>query len=168
MASERVLLETNLGVIELELDREAAPKTVGNFLEYVDSGYYDGTLFHRVIAGFMIQGGGYDASYEKKNPREALQNEARADRKNVRGTVAMARTGDPHSARAGFFVNVADNAFLDHRNDTDEGFGYAVFGKVIAGMDVVDAIARVTTGKAGPLSKDAPLEPVVIRSAKRV
>jgi len=162
-----VHIETNRGSIDIELDADAAPKTVENFLRYVDAGHYDGTLFHRVIPGFMAQGGGYDESYAKKPTQPPVTNEARASAKNVRGTVAMARTSDPHSATSQFFVNVADNGSLDHTAETPSGWGYCVFGRVTAGMDAVDAIVKTKTGAAGPFAKDAPVEPVVIRSIRR-
>lgn len=163
-----VLIETDHGPIELSLDEAKAPKSVANFLAYVDANHYAGTIFHRVIPGFMAQGGGYDASYEKKPVRAPVENEADNGRKNLRGTVAMARTGDPHSATAQFFVNVVDNAFLDHTAKSGNGWGYAVFGEVVRGMDVVDAIVAEPTGSAGPFAKDAPQKPVVITSARRV
>ena len=144
-----VRFETSKGAITIELDAAGAPKTVENFLRYVDAGHYDGTIFHRVIPGFMAQGGGYDASYEKKPTQPPVENEASASAKNVRGTVAMARTSDPHSATAQFFVNVADNASLDHSGKTPTGFGYCVFGRVTSGMDVVDAIVNARDGRAG-------------------
>lgn len=162
-----VVLETSFGSIEIALDDERAPKTVANFLRYVDEGHYAGTVFHRVIPGFMAQGGGYDASHEKKPVHEPLVNEADNGLKNKRGTVAMARTNDPHSATAQFFVNVADNAFLDHTAKTSSGWGYTVFGQVTSGMDVVDRIVAAKTGSRGPFAKDAPLEPIVITSARR-
>ena len=165
--STAVLIETNLGTIELELDEVNAPKTVANFLRYVDAGHYAGTIFHRVIAGFMAQGGGYDARYEKKPTNAPVDNEADNGLKNTRGTVAMARTGDPHSATAQFFVNLVDNGFLNHKAKTGPDWGYTVFGKVTAGMDVVDRIAALPTGPAGPFAKDAPVEQVLIRAAKR-
>jgi cyclophilin family peptidyl-prolyl cis-trans isomerase len=161
-----VAIDTSHGAFSIELDEEKAPKTVANFLAYLDAGHYDGTIFHRVIDGFMVQGGGYDADFEKKPVRAPVENEAKNGVKNTRGTVAMARTSEPNSATAQFFVNVADNAFLDHKGP--ESYGYAVFGKVVSGMDVVDKIKGLKTGAQGPFSKDAPLEPVVIRSAKRV
>ena len=164
----QVTLETNKGPITIELDEAGAPKTVENFLQYVDAKHYDGTIFHRVIPGFMAQGGGYDAKYEKKAVRAPVENEARADAKNVRGTVAMARTSDPHSATCQFFVNLVDNGFLDHTGKNDRGWGYTVFGRVVEGMDTVDKIVHSPTGSQGPFSKDAPLEPIVITSAKRV
>ncbi len=163
----QVRLETNKGPIEIELDPALAPKTVENFLRYVDSGHYSGTIFHRVIPGFMAQGGGYDARYEKKPVLAPIENEASSNGKNKRGTIAMARTSDPHSATAQFFVNVADNASLDHTAKTQSGFGYCVFGRVTSGMDVVDSIVHAKTGAQGPFSKDAPLEPIIIQSARR-
>jgi peptidyl-prolyl cis-trans isomerase B (cyclophilin B) len=163
----RVLFDTTQGPFELEIDAELAPKTADNFLRYVDAGHYDGTIFHRVIPGFMAQGGGYDERYEKKPVQPPVENEASLAGKNVRGTVAMARTSDPHSATAQFFVNVADNTSLDHSAKTQAGFGYCVFGKVTSGMDTIDAIVRSKTGAQGPFAKDAPLTPVVIRSARR-
>jgi cyclophilin family peptidyl-prolyl cis-trans isomerase len=165
--SETVLVTTNQGTFQISLDAERAPKTVANFLAYVDAGHYDGTLFHRVIDGFMAQGGGYDPSYEKKPVRAPVENEADNGLKNERGTVAMARTGDPHSATAQFFVNVSDNAFLNHKAKQGSDWGYTVFGKVTDGMDVVDRIKSVKTGAAGPFAKDAPLSPVVIESIRR-
>jgi peptidyl-prolyl cis-trans isomerase B (cyclophilin B) len=165
--STQVVIDTSFGPFTIQLDEARAPKTVQNFLAYVDGGHYDGTIFHRVIDGFMAQGGGYDATYEKKPTRAPVQNEADNGLKNDRGTVAMARTSDPHSATAQFFVNVADNEFLNHRAKNDRDWGYTVFGKVVSGMDVVDRIKNVKTGAGGPFAKDAPLEPVLIRSAKR-
>jgi len=167
MAEPKVAIETSFGTFTVALDAERAPKTVENFLAYVDSGHYDGTIFHRVIDGFMAQGGGYDASYTKKPTRDPVQNEATNGLENRRGTVAMARTGDPHSATAQFFVNVSDNAFLDHKAPSGADWGYTVFGEVVEGMDIVDRIKSVPTGAQGPFAKDAPLEPVVIRSARR-
>lgn len=167
MAGPVVEVATNLGTFVITLDPEKAPKSVENFLKYVDTGHYDGTIFHRVISTFMIQGGGYDATLEKKPTRPPVQNEADNGLKNVRGSVAMARTSDPHSATAQFFVNVVDNAFLDHQNKDGAGWGYAVFGEVTEGMDVVDKIKSVKTGPAGPFAKDAPEDLVVIRHIKR-
>lgn len=162
-----VVIETDLGTIELELDEAKAPKSVANFLRYVDDKHYDGTVFHRVIPGFMAQGGGYDGAFEKRPTRDPVENEAHNGLKNLRGTVAMARTSDPHSATAQFFVNVKDNGFLDHTGKNAAGWGYAVFGKVTSGMDVVDKIVSVPTGSKGPFSKDAPLQNVTIKSARR-
>jgi cyclophilin family peptidyl-prolyl cis-trans isomerase len=149
------------------LDPAKAPKSVDNFLRYVDAKHYDGTIFHRVIPTFMVQGGGYDQNYERKTTEPPVENEADNGIKNTRGTVAMARTGDPHSATAQFFVNVTDNAFLDHTGKDQQGWGYAVFGRVLEGMDTVDKIKAVKTGPAGPFPKDAPREPVVIQSVRR-
>ena len=167
MADPVVEVATNHGTFVIQLDPAKAPKSVENFLSYVDSHHYDGTIFHRVIATFMIQGGGYDQQLEKKPVRAPIQNEADNGLKNKRGTVAMARTGDPHSATAQFFVNVVDNAFLDHTSKDGTGWGYSVFGKVIEGMDVVDKIKGVKTGAAGPFSKDAPEDLVIIRHVRR-
>lgn len=167
MPSIPIVIETSLGTIHASLDPDRAPRTVENFLRYVDAGHYDGTIFHRVIPGFMVQGGGYDAAYAKKPVGAPVQNEATNGRKNARGTLAMARTSDPHSATSQFFINVADNAPLDHTAQEPAGWGYAVFGEVTAGMDVVDRIVASKTGAAGPFARDAPLEPVVIRSVRR-
>jgi peptidyl-prolyl cis-trans isomerase B (cyclophilin B) len=167
MSSPNVIIETDLGEIEIELDGDGAPETVQNFLRYVDDGHYDGTLFHRVIDGFMVQGGGYDDSYEKRAVRAPVKNEADAARKNLRGTVAMARTNDPHSATSQFFVNVADNAFLDQKSKSGSEWGYCVFGKVVRGMETVDEIKASKTGSVGPFAKDAPLQPVKITKARR-
>ena len=167
MADPVVEVATNFGTFVIQLDPGKAPKSVENFLKYVDAKHYDGTIFHRVIPTFMVQGGGYDQNYEKKPTKPPVQNEADNGLKNTRGTVAMARTGDPHSATAQFFVNVVDNAFLDHVAKDDRGWGYAVFGKVTDGMDVVDKIKGVKTGAQGPFAKDAPEDPVVIKHIKR-
>ena len=166
-AMPNVVIETDQGNIEIELDEAKAPKSVANFLQYVDSKHYDGTIFHRVIKGFMAQGGGYDDKYEKRPTKEPVENEADNGLKNTRGTVAMARTSDPHSATAQWFVNVVDNDFLDHKEKSGSGWGYTVFGKVVNGMDVVDKIVAVDTGAAGPFQKDAPKTPILIKSAKR-
>jgi peptidyl-prolyl cis-trans isomerase B (cyclophilin B) len=160
-------LETEFGTVKIVLDQDRAPKTVENFLRYVDAGHFDGTIFHRVIPGFMAQGGGFDARYEKRPTQPPVQNEADNGLKNARGTLAMARTSDPHSATAQFFVNVSDNAFLDHSAKTQSGWGYTVFGKVTSGMDVIDKIVAVKTGAQGPFQKDAPLTPIVMKSLKR-
>ncbi len=159
-----VILETNLGAITLELDAEKAPLTVENFLRYVDDGHYDGTIFHRVIPGFMIQGGGFDADMRQKPTRDPIQNEADNGLANVRGSIAMARTNVVDSATSQFFINVVDNAFLNHQGKNN--FGYAVFGKVIAGDEVVQSIAAVATGSRGGHG-DVPLDTVVIQRAKR-
>ena len=163
-----VLLRTTLGDIKLELNEEKAPLSVKNFLEYVESGHYEGTVFHRVIDGFMIQGGGYDTSLEKRTTNDPVANEADNGLKNDLGSVAMARTSDVNSATAQFFVNVVNNDFLNHRNKTPEGYGYAVFGKVIDGMDVVDKIKAVKTGAKGIFAKDCPEEDIVITGVKVV
>jgi cyclophilin family peptidyl-prolyl cis-trans isomerase len=157
----RVILETSMGEIVLELDPQRAPVTVENFLGYVNGGFYDGTIFHRVIDGFMIQGGGFTPGMAEKPTRGTITNEADNGVKNSRGTVAMARRPEPHSATAQFFVNTVDNAFLNHQSKTPQGWGYAVFGRVVSGMDVVDGIAKVETGSQGA-AKDAPVEPVII------
>ena len=167
MANTNVVIETSLGSFTLTLDSAKAPGTVENFLRYVDEGHYNGTVFHRVIDGFMVQGGGFDSSYGKKPVHAPIQNEAFNGLKNNRGTVAMARTSDPHSATAQFFVSVVDNEFLNHKDKSDRGWGYTVFAQVTAGMDVVDKIAKVRTGAVGPFAKDAPVEPVVIHLARR-
>jgi len=162
-AAPRVLLATSAGDITLQLDPEKAPKSVANFLEYVKSGHYDGTIFHRVIGAFMIQGGGFTPEMVQKPTRAPIPLESRNGLKNERGTVAMARTSVPDSATAQFFINVVDNAFLDQPNARD-GNGYAVFGKVVAGMDVVDRIRAVETGNVGG-HQNVPVKPVLIRSA---
>jgi peptidyl-prolyl cis-trans isomerase B (cyclophilin B) len=167
MADPVVDVTTNHGAFAIQLDPAHAPKSVANFLSYVDAGHYDGTIFHRVIATFMIQGGGYDQMYEKKPVRAPIQNEADNGLQNKRGTVAMARTGDPHSATAQWFVNVVDNGFLDHKAKDQQGWGYTVFGRVIEGMDVVDKIKAVRTGANGPFTKDAPDDLVVIQRVRR-
>jgi peptidyl-prolyl cis-trans isomerase B (cyclophilin B) len=162
--SVQVRLETDKGDILLSLDRARAPKTVSNFLAYVNSGFYNGTIFHRVIKGFMIQGGGFTAEMKEKATRAPIQNEADNGLSNRRGTIAMARTSDPQSATAQFFINTKDNLFLDHTADTWQGWGYCVFGKVIGGMDVVTAIEGVKTGTRGGY-KDVPVVPVRILKA---
>lgn len=159
-----VLLKTNHGDITLELDAAKAPKSVANFLAYVKSGHYDGTIFHRVIDNFMIQGGGMTAGMKQKSTLDQIENEANNGLKNDCGTIAMARTSDPHSATAQFFINVNDNDFLNHTAPTPQGWGYAVFGKVSNGMDVVDKIKKVKTGNAG-YHQDVPTEDVVIEKA---
>ena len=160
----RVKLTTSQGDIVVELDSAAAPKTVDNFLAYVNDGYYNGTIFHRVIAGFMIQGGGFDADMQRKTPRPPIPNEADNGLSNRTGTIAMARTQDPHSAGAQFFINAKDNDFLDHRGKTVQSWGYCVFGKVVEGMKVVRAIEKVpTTSRSG--MQDVPEAPVVIKQA---
>ncbi|MBU3544362.1 MAG: peptidylprolyl isomerase [Betaproteobacteria bacterium] len=160
----KVLLKTNKGDITLTLDSAKAPKTVANFLEYVKKGHYDSTIFHRVIDNFMIQGGGMTAGLKEKSSGAQIENEADNGLKNERGTVAMARTSDPHSATAQFFINVGDNDFLNHSAKNAQGWGYAVFGKVTDGIDVVDAIRKVKTGNSG-FHQDVPTEDVVIEKA---
>jgi cyclophilin family peptidyl-prolyl cis-trans isomerase len=163
-ANPQVELKTSMGAITLELYPDKAPKTVENFLGYVKSGHYSGTIFHRVIAGFMIQGGGFDTGLNEKPTGAPIANEATNGLKNDHYTIAMARTGDPNSATAQFFINVVDNAGLDYPRP--DGWGYAVFGKVIKGMDVVDKIAAVPTGPQPPFGSDVPSTPIVIESAK--
>ena len=163
-ANPRVLLETSKGKIVLELNAGKAPKTVKNFLDYVKAGHYNGTVFHRVIPGFMIQGGGFTADMTQKPTRPSIQNEADNGLKNDRGTIAMARTPDPNSASSQFFINVANNAALNHTGKTERGWGYAVFGKVVEGMDVADAIVKVPTTTKGPYG-DVPTQPIVIQKA---
>lgn len=165
-AQTQVLLKTNRGDIYLELDPVAAPETVENFVAYVEAGHYDGSQFHRVIKEFMIQGGGFDLDFDRLETRDPIRNEADNGLVNARYTIAMARTGDPHSATAQFFINVADNDFLDHTAKSARGWGYAVFGSVTAGEDVVDAIAATATGPGGPFGRDVPRERVVIESAR--
>jgi peptidyl-prolyl cis-trans isomerase B (cyclophilin B) len=162
-----VKLHTNKGTITLALDAARAPETVANFLAYAKSGHYDGTVFHRVIDGFMIQGGGFEPGMKQKATQAAIKNEAANGLKNEKYTVAMARTNDPHSATAQFFINVKDNDFLDHTAPTPQGWGYAVFGKVVEGQEVVDAIEGVKTGKRG-FHGDVPLEDVVIERVEVV
>ncbi len=159
-----VIIETNKGNIELVLYPEKAPKTVENFLQYVQDGFYNGTIVHRVIEKFMLQGGGFTPQFERKPTRPPVINEADNGLKNHRGTIAMARTADPHSATAQFFINVVDNAFLDFKSRAPHEFGYCVFGKVVKGMDTVDKIRTVKTGATGPFRSDVPLAPVVIKS----
>jgi cyclophilin family peptidyl-prolyl cis-trans isomerase len=163
----RVALVTSKGRIVIELFPQKAPATVKNFLSYVDAGFYDGTVFHRVIPKFMIQGGGLTADLKKKPTEKPVSNEADNNLKNTRGSVAMARTGDPHSATSQFFINTADNDFLNYREKTPQGWGYAVFGRVTEGLTVVDAISGVKTGNSG-MFRDVPVEPVVIEKAQRV
>jgi cyclophilin family peptidyl-prolyl cis-trans isomerase len=161
----RVQLQTNMGNITVELDRKAAPNTVENFIKYVDDGSYNGTIFHRVISDFMIQGGGFTPDYNQKKTRAPIKNEANNGLKNVRGTIAMARTGDPHSATTQFFINTVDNGFLNHTSQSMQGWGYAVFGKVVEGMETVDKIRAVPTGRGGPFPSDVPREKVIINKA---
>ena len=161
-ANPRVLIETSKGNITVEVFPGKAPQSAGNFLNYVKTGFYNSTIFHRVIPGFMIQTGGMTADMVEKPKNAPIQNEADNGLKNLRGTLAMARTGEPHSASSQFFINVADNAFLNHRGKSFEGWGYAVFGQVVDGMDVVDAIVAVPRGNRGPHG-DVPIEPIVMQ-----
>ncbi len=160
----RVAIDTSKGQIVVELFADEAPGTVKNFLSYVESGFFDGTIFHRVIPGFMVQGGGFTPDLKKKNTEAPIQNEANNGVKNERGTLAMARTGDPHSATAQFFINVVDNANLDHTEESPRGWGYAVFGKVVQGMDVVDAIVAVPTTRKG-MQANLPVDTISIEVA---
>jgi len=166
-ANPEVELKTNMGTITLELYPDKAPKTVENFLQYVKDGFFKGTIFHRVINGFMVQGGGFTPEYAQKKTRAPVPNEANNGLKNDVGTIAMARTSDPHSATAQFFINVADNAFLNHRSPDANGWGYCVFGRVVSGKDVVDRIKGVATGRRGG-HDDVPTEDVVIERAEVV
>ena len=159
-----VTFKTNFGDITLELFEDKAPKTVENFLSYVKDGFYDNTIFHRVIAGFMIQGGGFTADMDQKDTKATIENEANNGVANETGTIAMARTNDPHSATAQFFINVNDNDFLNHTSESVNGWGYCVFGKVTEGMDVVEKIKSVKTGSHG-YHQDVPVEPVIIEKA---
>jgi peptidyl-prolyl cis-trans isomerase B (cyclophilin B) len=157
----RATIGTSMGEIVIELERSKAPATTENFIAYTKAGHYDGTVFHRVIPGFMIQGGGFDAKMRQKPTQASIANEADNGLRNERGTIAMARTSDPHSATSQFFINLKNNGFLDHVGKTAQGWGYTVFGRVIEGLTVVDAIAQVPTGTSGPHS-DVPKEPVII------
>ncbi len=165
--SPTVIIKTSMGEMKIELDEKKAPISVKNFLSYVDDGFYDGTVFHRVIDKFMIQGGGFTKDIARKKTKEPIKNEAGNGLKNTRGTLTMARTGVVDSATAQFFINVIDNDFLNHRDETPAGFGYAVFGRVIDGMDVVDKIKTVPTSFQSGM-KDVPSEPVIIESVRRV
>jgi peptidyl-prolyl cis-trans isomerase B (cyclophilin B) len=158
-----IVIETSKGNIHLELDHENTPKTAENFLNYVKEGFYDNTIFHRVISGFMIQGGGMEENMQQKESNAPIENEAKNAKPNKRGSIAMARTPDPHSASSQFFINLVDNSFLNFRSETMDGYGYCVFGEVVNGMDVVDEIAKVQTGnKAG--HADVPTETVFIKT----
>lgn len=161
-ANLRVEMRTNVGNVVLELYPDKAPKTVANFLQYVEDGFYKNTIFHRVIPNFMIQGGGFDTTFNQKPTQPPIQNEAANGLKNEIGTIAMARTPDPHSATAQFFINVANNAFLNYKAPNQNGYGYTVFGKVISGMEVVHKIASIPTGSGGPFSSDVPKSSVII------
>ena len=165
-ADPQVEMKTSAGTIVIELYPEKAPKTVDNFLQYAKDGFYNGTLFHRVIPGFMIQGGGFTKDFQEKKTRAPVRNEADNGLKNATGTIAMARTADPHSASAQFFINVSDNRDLDFRFPTQQGYGYAVFGKVVKGMEVVNSITKVPTGTGPGGHRDVPVKPVVIESVR--
>jgi peptidyl-prolyl cis-trans isomerase B (cyclophilin B) len=158
-------MQTSHGVIEIELETDKAPETCANFLQYVKDGFYDGTIFHRVIDGFMIQGGGLEPGMKEKQSRSPINNEANNGLKNERGTLAMARTQDPHSATAQFFINIADNKFLNHSSPTTDGWGYCVFGRVVKGMDIIDAIKGVATTTKG-YHQDVPVDDVVIEKVE--
>jgi cyclophilin family peptidyl-prolyl cis-trans isomerase len=164
-AEPRVEFKTNLGIITVELYPDKAPQTVANFLQYARDGFYDGTIFHRVIPGFMIQGGGFTSDFEQRKTRGPVRSEADNGLKNTVGTLAMARTPDPHSATAQFFINVAANAFLDFRAPSQQGYGYTVFGKVVDGMEVVNRISQVATGNRAP-HQNVPVKAVVIERAR--
>lgn len=163
----KVKLTTSLGAVVLQLNAEKAPKTVANFIRYVNEGFYNGTIFHRIIPGFMAQGGGFDAAFTQKTTHEQIENEANNGLKNTRGSIAMARTNAPHSATAQFFINYKDNSFLDHTSPSPSGWGYAVFGEVVEGMDVIDAMAKQPTGNRG-MHQDVPKTDIVIESAEIV
>jgi len=167
LAATRVVMSTNLGDIFLELDEEKAPASVENFLAYANAGFYDGTIFHRVIKGFMVQGGGFDAEFQRKATRPPIKNEAGNGLKNMRGTIAMARTNVIDSATSQFFINLVDNNFLDHRGNDARSYGYAVFGKVVDGMEVVDRIAASPTEHRGGPFANLPRQQVVIKSVHR-
>ena len=162
----KVYFKTNMGDFTIELEPEYAPSTVANFLQYVRDGHYDGLIFHRVIKAFMVQGGGFDDKYNKKPTREPIENEADKGIPNERGTIAMARTGDPHSATNQFFINVKFNGFLNHSSKTQQGWGYTAFGRVIDGMNIVGRISLMETGAGGPFGSDVPIEQVVIEKAE--
>lgn len=163
-----VLMSTTMGDFVIELDKERAPQTVANFLQYVDDGFYEETIFHRVIEGFMIQGGGFSTQFQRKTTRPPVSNEAYNGLRNERYTIAMARTTAPHSATSQFFINSVDNQNLDHTNTSQRGWGYTVFGKVIQGHEIIDAISQVRTGSGGSFSRDVPLEPVIINGVQRL
>lgn len=163
----KVKLTTSLGSILIQLDTEKAPVTAANFISYVEKGFYNGTIFHRVIPGFMAQGGGFDAAFQQKDTQAPIENEAANGLKNKRGSIAMARTNAPHSATAQFFINYKDNSFLDHTSPTPSGWGYAVFGEVVEGMDVVDSMAKQPTGNRG-MHQDVPKTDIVIEKAEMV
>ena len=160
-----ITFKTNLGEIKIELDFDKAPISAKNFQQYVEDGFYNGTIFHRVIKGFMAQGGGFSAGMDEKESRASIQNEANNGLSNKRGTLAMARTSDPHSASAQFFINLSDNDFLDHKNESEAGWGYCVFATVVEGMDIVDKMAVVETGHSGGHA-DVPTEDIIIETTE--
>lgn len=168
MSNPSVKFTTNQGVIVLELNAEAAPNTVANFVSYVEDGFYEGTIFHRIIPNFMAQGGGFTSDFQQKGVKASIENEADNGLKNDRGTIARARTNDPHSATGQFFINLKDNDFLNHSSKTQQGWGYAVFGKVTEGMDVIDKMAAIPTGSGGMFPTDVPQEEVIIEKAEIV
>jgi len=167
-SAQYVKLETSLGNIVIKLDNQKAPISSKNFIDYVKDGHYDGLIFHRVIKGFMAQGGGFDEQWNQKPTKSPIPNEADNGLLNKRGTLAMARTSDPNSATGQFFINYAGNAFLDFKSKTAQGWGYAVFGEVVEGMDVVDTMATIPTGRGGPMPTDVPQTPIVIKKATLV
>ena len=167
-ANPKVKMETSKGTMIIELYPDKAPKSVANFLSYVNAGAYDGTIFHRVIKGFMNQGGGFTTDYKKVDTKDPIQNEADNGLKNLEFTIAMARTGEPHSATNQFFINTNDNFALDHTGKSMRGWGYTVFGKVIEGENIVGAISRVKTGPGGPFAKDAPVTPIIIKKVTEI
>jgi len=167
-ANPKVKMETSKGTMIIELYPDKAPKSVANFLAYVNAGAYDGTIFHRVIRNFMNQGGGFTPDFKKTSTRDPVANEADNGLKNLKFTVAMARTGNPHSATNQFFINTADNDFLDHTSKTNTGWGYTVFGKVIEGQNIAGAISRTATGPGGPFSKDVPRTPIIITKVTEI
>jgi peptidyl-prolyl cis-trans isomerase A (cyclophilin A)/peptidyl-prolyl cis-trans isomerase B (cyclophilin B) len=165
-ANPQVEFKTNVGSFVVELYADKAPATVDNFLRYVNDGFYRGTMFHRVIPGFVVQGGGYTKDYQQKPTREPVKNEAGNGLKNVTATLAMARTSDPHSATSQFFINLKDNSFLDHRAPNPREYGYTVFGRVVKGMDVVEKIAAIPTGAGGPFPAEVPQQAVIVEETK--
>ena len=165
LATPTAIIHTSMGDITVELDEDRAPATVANFRRYAEDGFYNDTIFHRVIPGFMIQGGGHTADMKEKPTREPIANEAHNGLKNLRGSIAMARTSNPHSATAQFFINLVDNGYLNHTSKTNAGWGYAVFGKVVAGLDVIDKIAAVKTGRSG-MHRDVPVEDIIIEKTE--
>ena len=165
LASPTAIIHTTMGDITIELDEDRAPATVANFRRYAEDGFYNDTIFHRVIPGFMIQGGGHTADMKEKPTREPIANEAHNGLKNARGTIAMARTSNPHSATAQFFINLVDNGYLNHTSKTNAGWGYAVFGKVVAGLEVIDKIAEAKTGRSG-MHRDVPVEDIIIEKTE--